>query len=121
VRWLEGRVAAGLDDDTEAEAAFAEVAQAFEACKRPFDVALAYLDLTLLYRRQGRWPEIQRLAKQMIEIFQAQGVHREAVAAVVLLREAAVKEAVSAELVRRLKDYLQEAEAQPGLRFEARK
>jgi hypothetical protein len=74
----------------------------------------------LLFREQGRWPEIQRLATRMLEIFQAQGVHREAVASVVLFREAAVQEAVTVELVRRLKDYLGQAQAQPGLPFENR-
>ena len=83
-----------------------------------FDYALAGLDLALLYREEGRWAEIRVLADRMVEIFRERKIHRETIAAVILFQEAAAKEAVSAELVRRLQSYLKQAQAQPGLRFE---
>jgi hypothetical protein len=54
----------------------------------------------------------------MVAIFRQLGVHCETVAAVILFQEAAKKEVVTVELVRRLQTYLQQAQAQPGLRFE---
>lgn len=67
---------------------------------------------------EGRWPEIRELADRMAEIFRERRIHRETIAAVLLFQEAAEKEAVSVELVRRLQRYLQRAQARPGLRFE---
>jgi hypothetical protein len=120
VTWLAAHVAAGLGKTAEAEAALNEVRRYFESHDLPYDHALAGLDLALILREQGRWPEIQRLAAQMVEAFQAQNIHRETIAAVILFQEAAEQEAVTVELVRRLKDYLKEAQCRPGQRFEAR-
>jgi transcriptional regulator with XRE-family HTH domain len=117
VDWLAAHVAAGLGKPDEAEAGLEEVRRYFESHKLPCEQALAGLDLALILREQGRWPEIQRLAAEMVEAFQAQNIHRETIAAVILFQEAAAKEAVSVELVRRLQDYLKQAQAQPGLRF----
>jgi hypothetical protein len=54
----------------------------------------------------------------MVGIFRDRKVHRATLAAVILFREAAEREAVTVELVRRLQDYLKQAQSQPGLRFE---
>jgi hypothetical protein len=53
-----------------------------------------------------------------LKIFQAQQVHREALAAVILFREAAEKEAVTVDLIRRIQDYLGKARHDPKLRFD---
>jgi tetratricopeptide (TPR) repeat protein len=111
-------VDAGLGKTEEAIESLEEVCDAFRERKHAFDYALVGLDLALLYREERRWPEIRELASRMIEIFRERKIHREAVAAVVLFQEAAAKEAVSVELVRRLQVYLKQAQARPGLRFE---
>lgn len=72
----------------------------------------------MLYREEGRFPEIQVLAAEILEFFKAQNVHREAIAAVLLFQEAAEQEKVTAGLVQRLKTYLSEARRRPGVRFE---
>ncbi len=87
--------------------------------KLPYDYALASLDLALLYREEARFAEIKALAGGILVIFEAQGVHREAIAAVILFQEAAKKEQVTTELVRRLQDYLSKVQTNPQLRFEA--
>jgi tetratricopeptide (TPR) repeat protein len=115
--WLEGNVAAGLGRRESAVANLEQVRRAFEDRKLPYDYALASLDLALLYREEARFAEIQALAGEILVIFEAQGVHREAIAAVILFQEAAKKEQVTTELVRRLADYLRRAEREPGLRF----
>jgi tetratricopeptide (TPR) repeat protein len=120
VRWLEGRVSAGLGRVEEAVAAYDEVRGAFEDLKMPFDSALASLDLALLYREQQRWPEIRALSADAVRIFAKGKIHREVHAAMLLFEEAAVEEAVSVALLRRLQAYLEQARAAPGLRFEKR-
>ncbi len=86
-----------------------QVRHEFEVRENPFDYALASLDLALLYREVGRFADIKLLAAQMVEIFKAQKVDREALAAVLLFQEAAEKEQVTAGLVRRLQDQLSKA------------
>ena len=55
----------------------------------------------------------------MSPIFRAQGVHREAIAALKVFRDAAEQEAATAELARRIVDYLCRARRDPGLKFQA--
>jgi len=82
-----------------------------------YDAALASLDLAKLYLQLGRTAEVKHLARQMVTVFQEQGVHREALAAVRLFQEAAERERASVELVRRLADYLRRARHDAALRF----
>jgi hypothetical protein len=99
-------------------AALDEVRQGFEKENLAYDYALAGLDAALLYREESRFAEIKTLAAEMLAIFKAQNVHRETLAAVILFVEAAEKEKVTPELVRRLQDYLAKAKKNPELRFE---
>jgi hypothetical protein len=115
---LQALVDAGLGRMAAAIASQELVCRAFMARGHAFDFALEALDLALFYRQQGRWPEIQNLATQMVGVFRARRIHRETLAAVVLFQEAAQQEAVTDELVRRLQTYLKAARAKPGLRFE---
>ena len=55
----------------------------------------------------------------MLRIFEAQGVHREALAALRLFCEAAQSEEATAGLARRVMEYLNRARLNPELRFEA--
>jgi tetratricopeptide (TPR) repeat protein len=118
-RWLEGNVRAGLGHHDEAVGCLNQVRSDFEQHKLPFDYALASLDLALVYQRQGRPAEVRELAEEMLEIFRAFGVDREAIAALILFRDAAQKEAITVDLVKRLQDYLEKARVNPKLRFEA--
>ncbi len=104
--WLEGNCAAGLGRREEALTKLEQVRHEFEVRENPFDYALASLDLAMIYREEGRFAEIKALADQMLEIFKAQKVHREAIAAVILFKEAAEKQQVTAEMVQRLQKQL---------------
>ena len=83
----------------------------------PYDTALVSLDLALLYARQRRTADLKRLAEEMVPIFSAQDVHREATAALVLFQDAARREAVTAEMVREVAAFLEAARGRPELRF----
>jgi tetratricopeptide (TPR) repeat protein len=117
-RWLQGLVAAGLGQLEEAAADLEAVAGELAALGIAFDAAQASLDLAVLSLRQGRPAEVKRLAGQIVAVFKAQRVHREALAAVIVFHEAAEQERATAELAKKLSDYLRRAQHAPGLRFE---
>jgi len=106
LRWTEGFIAFGLGRLDEAEAAYREVQRDFLEHGVLYSVALVSLDLALLLSRQGRTEELKRLAAELMAIFSAQEVHREATAALVLFQRACEEERVTAELIARLSTLL---------------
>jgi tetratricopeptide (TPR) repeat protein len=116
--WLEGWVAAGLERREEAIAALEHVSREFAQRRIPFDAALAGLELAVLYLEEGRTAEVRTLAEELLAIFRAQKVHREALAALTLFCRAARSETATVELARRLGDFLYRAQHQPDLHFE---
>jgi len=119
VLWLEGRVLASRGRKEEARAALEQVRQDFAAREMAYDFALVSLELAVHWLEQERADTVKALAQQMVWIFKAQGVHREALAAVELFQNAAEKEMLTVELARRLVAYLTNARNDPKLRFGA--
>ena len=117
VLWLRGRIDAGLGREREAETAFEQVRQAFCARGIAYDFAKVTLELSALYRKQGRLVEVKALAKQTLWIFEAQGIHVEAEKALRFFCEAAEAEQLTLELAQRILRYLERAQLNPGLRF----
>ncbi|HEX9940504.1 MAG TPA: hypothetical protein VGG03_00695 [Thermoanaerobaculia bacterium] len=101
VVWLEAKVAAGQGRKKEALVGLELVRSEFTARALPYDAALAALDLAVLWLEEGRAAEVRELALAMAWIFQAQGIAREALAALALFRDAALGETATVELVRR--------------------
>ncbi len=118
LHWLEGRIAAGQGRTERALMVFSQLQAEFAARGISYDSALVTLELSVLYLEKGRAREVKTLARQMAPIFQAQRVHREALAALMLFCEAAEQEALTLELARRMVDYLYRAKHNPQLRFE---
>jgi transcriptional regulator with XRE-family HTH domain len=102
VVWLEARIKAGQGQSDEAVASLEKVRQDFTARELPYDAALASLDLAVLWLEAGRSAEVRNLTRAMAWIFQAQGISREALAALVLFRDAAQRETATVELVQRV-------------------
>ena len=119
LRWLEGRIAAGQGRSEEARALLHRVRNDLAAEKIPYDTALVTLELAGVYAAEGRSAEVKALARLSAPDFVAQGVHREAQAALAIFRQAAEQERVSAEMARHLVAYLTLAQYDPQLRFEA--
>jgi tetratricopeptide (TPR) repeat protein len=117
LRWAEGRIAAGLGEADRAEEAFQEVRRALVEQGIGYDAALVSLELAALYARQGRTAEMKELAGEMLPIFQAQDVHREALAALAVFQQAAARDAATLELVEEVVAFLGRARHDPGLRF----
>lgn len=119
LRWLEGRIAFGLDRIGEAGEALRQVRNAFAARGIAYDAALATLELSVIYLEEGRTAEVRTLAREMTPVFRAQGVHREALAALQVFCDAAEREEATAELARRVLDYLLRGRYEEGLPFES--
>lgn len=119
--WLTGRVAAGLGRSEQARTAFDSVRRTFARLGNAYDAALASLDLAVLLLEAGEKAAVRALAAEMAPIFDAQRVHREALAALALFCDAAKSETATVELARRLVEYLEQARRMPWLRFESEK
>lgn len=117
-RWLDGRIANGLGQRQEAEECLLRVRQRFIDADIGFDAALVSLDLAMLYMDQGRSTDVKRLAEEMLPIFCAQDIHREALASLLLFHKAAQAENVNLGMVRDLASYLEKARDRRLLRHE---
>jgi len=115
--WLQGKIAAGVGDVPAAERLFTETRDGFVRQGIGYDAAMVSLDLALLYLREGRTGEVRRVAEEMVPVFSAQDVHREATAALLLFQEAARREEVTAGLVREVAGFLKAARGDAEVRF----
>ncbi len=118
LRWLEGRIARDLGRLDQAEAALREARDGLIERGIGFDAARVSLDLATVYLRQGRTAELKRIAAEMVPVFESRDIHQEALAALLLFRQAADAEEVTLGLLERISDYLQRARRNPELRFQ---
>jgi tetratricopeptide (TPR) repeat protein len=116
---LEGRIATGLGRQDKALPSLEQVRRYFTASQIAYDAALVSLEVAIFYLEEERAREVKNLSEEMLWIFKNQGVHKEALAALRLFCEAAGREEATADLARRVVDYLVRARNNPGLRFEA--
>jgi hypothetical protein len=112
LRWLEGRVAAGLNNLPAASQAFKETRAGFSEAGLVFPTCVVSLDLALVLTRQRRWRDIVPLAEEMLAGFRALRVGREAILTLLLLRRACQtggrETTVVSDCIRRLKTFLEE-------------
>jgi len=118
-QWTEGRIARAEARFDEAAIAFDEVCTGFLALQRPYDAALVLLDAAELRRARGRWSEVKSLAGRLEAVFAVRGVHAEARKALILFQEAARGEALTAEFIAGLRQYLLIGRNDPRFRFDA--
>jgi transcriptional regulator with XRE-family HTH domain len=105
--WLSARLAASMGRGEEALDGLLAAQQYFRDRGKGYDAALVSLDLALLHLEGGRTRDAAALAGQSAWIFSARDVHREVLAALRIFAEAAEREALSTDLVRRLRDELE--------------
>jgi tetratricopeptide (TPR) repeat protein len=118
--WLGGLIRAGLGDVDGAEQALLEARQGFEEAGLSYHAAVTSLDLGTVWIRQGRASEARQVVEKAVEVFQALGIGREAMGALLLLRKAFEMERVTAALLQSVADYLRRLEHNPGARFDLR-
>lgn len=117
--WLEGRVLHGLGRLEEAESLFRQALDGMLAEGLDFDAANIGLDLAVLYSQQNRNAEIRELVAVMLPVFSSHRIHREALAALLVFREAVERERLSTELAQNLAEYLRRAAVEPHLPFQS--
>jgi hypothetical protein len=116
LRWLEGKIHAGLGDLARAERELVATRAGFAAAGSPYNAALVALDLAAVWLRCGRTRQVRELVEEMIAAFRALRIAREAVAALLILREACDRDEATLERVRTVAMLLTELERQPRRR-----
>jgi len=100
LRWIEGRVAAGLGETPEGEALFQEARAGFDEAGLAFPASMVALDLALLWLGEGRLAEVKSLAEELIASFQRLRIGREAIVSLIMLRRACEMEGQAIEKIR---------------------
>jgi tetratricopeptide (TPR) repeat protein len=118
MQWVEGRIAFGLGELDQAERSFMAARRAYLAQESGINMALVSLDLALVYLHLRRPDKLSEIAEELALIFDANEVHREAAAALMLFQEAVRQETVNARYLDRLRRYLEAARHNPALQFE---
>lgn len=120
LRWLEGRIYAGLGDLRRAEEAFEATREGFAEHGKFYGAAIAGLDLATLLARQGRYAEVRALAGEMIATFRAVRIAREAIVTLLILQKACDQgRGQILEIIDMVGSFLKELEHQPARRLEA--
>lgn len=118
-KWVKGKIARGLGQADQAESLFLAAREGFIQEGIPYDTALVSLELATLYAEQRRTADLKRLAEEMVPIFSSLHIHREALAALAYLKQAAEAERATMDLVTGVATYLRRAQHDPSLRFSA--
>jgi tetratricopeptide (TPR) repeat protein len=99
LRWLEGQIYAAMNELERAATALQEVKQGFEEAGLGYKASLAALELGAVRLRQGKTAESVKEVVPAADLFMALGIHREAQAALLLLRESFERNQTSALLL----------------------
>ena len=83
----------------------------------PYDQALVSLDLAAVYLHRERFGKLLQVASEMLAVFKALAIDREAIAALFFLQEAVKARQVSLALLGELGTYLKRVQREPGLVF----
>jgi len=116
--WLAGRVALALGNDRQAEERLLQAREGFARRSGGFDVACICLDLALLYHRQRRPEQVAEAASRAVILFAAREVHRDALAALVLVRDAASAGTLTAVTLEKVAAFLKQARSTPATRLD---
>jgi transcriptional regulator with XRE-family HTH domain len=118
LKWAEARIAVGLGRIQQGIDLYTQVRAEFVSREIWFDAALVTLELAVVFLQEGRSDMVKTLAAHLAPIFNHNGVHREALAALALFRKAADQEKVTLELAQSLVSYLRKAQHDPDVKFE---
>ena len=114
LHWLQGRIAIGLGQLRLAEKSFLWVKRELENAGLGYHVALVSIDLAIVWLRRGKTAATRRLIEETVSLFQARGIAREALAALLLLKESfAENDTSSIELLNAVREYLKKLETRP--------
>lgn len=112
LHWLEGMISRALRRPELAEGALQEARRGFLELAMPYEMAGVSLELAELYLETGRTREVARLASEAVAFFQSRQIHRDALAALLLLRDAARRDEATIDLVHEIGDRLEDLRGQ---------
>jgi hypothetical protein len=115
LQWLEGRIAAGLDELALAADRLAKARLGFESAGLRYNSSLIALDLAATLLRLGRPREAREIIAGAARVFAELEVSREALAAALVLRAALENEIMPLLLVTRAADLLRRTALVPDL------
>ena len=113
LRAISGEIFAGLGQLDRAEAAFRTAKEELESLGLVYVAGITGIDLAAVWMRQGRLQEVKDLAEELADDFLKLNLKREALAAVLVLREACRKEKITVEGIRKIAGYLRALERRP--------
>jgi tetratricopeptide (TPR) repeat protein len=113
IRWVEGKIYAGLSDPIRAETAFQQARAGFNAGGEVYRSALVGLDLCALWARLGHVEKIYALSGEIITMFRTMRVAREAIATLLVLQRACLYGGRVVEVIEMTAGLLRDLERQP--------
>jgi tetratricopeptide (TPR) repeat protein len=113
LQWMDGKIAFGQGRAAEAEAAFRKVQGELLRRGMGYDAALVSLDLAILYIEERRTAELKRLAVEVMPIFEARDVQREALATLIVFQKACEQERLTVQLAVQLAAALRREQPAP--------
>ncbi|MFL6201965.1 MAG: hypothetical protein ACJ76J_22555 [Thermoanaerobaculia bacterium] len=120
LRWLEGRIDAGLGKHERAVNVFREVRDDFEEAEQTFPGALAALDMALSLLRQGKVAEAREVAIEAAQTFRTLEIEREMLLAVLFLHQTFSLGLAKVSVLEDVIAFLRKAEHDPDAKFEPR-
>ncbi len=102
LEWLRAQLLASQNLYLKATRAYLDVIAAFERADLFFESAVLRLELAELYLTHRRFDRVLLVLEDVREVFEAIGVEREALAALLLAKEAVAGGCATAEIVRRV-------------------
>jgi tetratricopeptide (TPR) repeat protein len=118
LRWIEGRIAAGLGELSSAFEHLAAAREGFESAGLPYRAALVSLDLGTLLLRLGQTAEARHSLVAAVDTFYNLQVTRETLAAAEILRRALEMEATPVILIAHIAEFLRSLTGDPISRLE---
>jgi tetratricopeptide (TPR) repeat protein len=119
-RVLEARIDTGLGKYSRAASIFREVIAGFEEAQLPILASIERLHLAVALMAQGKAAEASSVILEAAEIFTRLDIQREALQAVILLRNAVEMETATLEMIEEVARFLRRIEIDPAIRFEGR-
>lgn len=118
VLWTEGLIYHRLGHLELAVEALEQARAGFVDLGLGYDAAFVTLDLALVHLDSGEMERASALARTMLPLFASRDLHREALAALSLVRRAMEEETLTRQLVVEVAAYLRWARRNPALHFE---
>jgi tetratricopeptide (TPR) repeat protein len=113
LRWLEGKIFVGIGDLERAVRALLQAKERFEQAGMTYDAALISFDLASAWLQEGKRKEVRQLIHEMLETFRARYIAREAIASLLMLRDAADRGSLSLDLLDMVAGYFRSLKDEP--------